>query len=109
MVVGSENRLRFRRVGHAQQQTLSAEYRIANRDIPLEDGMGVRDLAKRVLEYFSASHQTIPWSTDAVRTFKGFSTCCNAQCAVARNKGEDVAAAQWGQTHGISACLLEGC
>jgi hypothetical protein len=108
LVDGTETRIRFKLDG----VTWRPQLRVANRDVPIDEGMQLKDMAGRVLKHFDESHQEIPWSEDARLTMEGFKAVWNALCAVARDKGdEDMAAlygtAPWHQGM-LAAALLVG-
>lgn len=103
---GVETRLRFK----AEGSNFIPEFRVANRDIPIQESEEVEAIARKVLEYFSSKNQTIPLEEDARALFKGFSACFEAQVAVARANGNMAVAAQCGtgpwHTLMLSGCLL---
>lgn len=75
---------------------MDAEYRIANRDVPLLPGQDLATMAKKVLEYFAEHHTEIGWSGAARLAYQGLCTVYNANCAVARDSGSVTEAARLG-------------
>ena len=97
LVDGTASRLRFRKCqGDGGEHLWIAEYRIANRNVPIPEGMTMKKLAERVLNYFSVAHTEIPWTEDALLAHKGICTCFNAECAVRRDEGDVEEAARLG-------------
>ena len=92
LVDGSSTRLRFQYDG----EQWVPELRTANRDIPIETGMDLQSMAKRVLAHFSKPHEEVPWKDEARLTFTGFQILFDAQCAVARDQGDETLAARLG-------------
>ena len=90
LVDGSSTRLRFQYDG----KQWVPELRTANRDIPIETGMDLQSMAKRVLAHFSKPHEEVPWKDEARLTFIGFQILFDAQCAVARDQGDETLAAR---------------
>jgi hypothetical protein len=97
LVDGTASHLRFRKISLGGQPIeLVAEYRIANRAVPICPQKTLSRLAQRVLTYFERPHQEVPWSAGALLAHKGFSSCFNARCAVERDTGDAAEAARLG-------------
>ncbi|CAK0813141.1 unnamed protein product [Prorocentrum cordatum] len=97
LVDGTSSRLRFRkRHGERGEVAWVADYRVANRAVPIPEDMTMKRRAERVLEYFSAPHAVIPWTEDALLAHKGLCVCFNAECAVRRDDGDVEEAARLG-------------
>jgi hypothetical protein len=96
LVDGTQTRIRFRRALRREGEQMVPEFRSANRDVPITEGLDLKSMAKRVLQYFRESHKEVPWALDARLTFTGFQTVLDAQCAVARDQGNESLAARLG-------------
>ena len=101
---GVSTRLRFQRRGTA----LSAEFRLANRDIPISESESLLAIAQRILAYFGDKNIVISLSTEASNLFKGLQACFEVQVAKLRSAGEYTAAARQG-TGAWHTLMLSGC
>ena len=73
-----------------------AEFRVANRNIPIPESGTLEALASRVLEYFEEPNMKIPMTDAARNLYNGFLACFNAQVALARSTGQMSKAARLG-------------
>ena len=63
LVDGTASRLRFRKCqGDGGEHLWIEEYRIANRNVPIPEGMTMKKLAERVLNYFSVARRRRGWA-----------------------------------------------
>lgn len=93
---GTTSRLRFLKVKLGAAEVLQPYFRVANRALDVPPGQNVNELADRLLRYFSNSHMEIPLTESARLALTGLGTCFNAQCALARDRGDVLQAARLG-------------
>jgi hypothetical protein len=80
---GTMTRLRFKR--KEGDSEWKPQLRVANRNVPIDEGMDLKALARRVLEHFEKPHMQILWNEEARLTMEGFKAVWNSLCAVTRD------------------------